>query len=55
MGVMQTVSIGMAMVELTGGGVSILSLTLSGVTAYATAQALTHDLFSDILRRRRLP
>eukprot|EP00168_Porphyra_purpurea_P003314 TRINITY_DN13943_c0_g1_i1.p1 TRINITY_DN13943_c0_g1~~TRINITY_DN13943_c0_g1_i1.p1 ORF type:complete len:445 (+),score=140.03 TRINITY_DN13943_c0_g1_i1:222-1556(+) len=54
-GVMQTVSIGMIMVELTGGGVSILSLTVSGVAAYATSKALTHDLFSDILRRRRLP
>lgn len=54
-GAIQTVSIGMVMVELTGGGVSILSLTVSGVTAYVTAHALTHDLFSDILRRRRLP
>ncbi|GAB0495380.1 hypothetical protein MMPV_006680 [Pyropia vietnamensis] len=54
-GAIQTVSIGMVMVELTGGGVSILSLTVSGVTAYVTARALTHDLFSDILRRRRLP
>ncbi|OSX80264.1 hypothetical protein BU14_0056s0046 [Porphyra umbilicalis] len=54
-GVLQTVSVGMVMVELTGGGVSILSLTVSGVAAYATSQALTHDLFSDILRRRRLP
>lgn len=54
-GALQTVSVGMVMVELTGGSVSILSLTVSGVAAYATSQALTHDLFSDILRRRRLP
>lgn len=54
-GALHTVSIAVVMMELTREAIDILPLTLGVIIAYGVSKQLCSDLFSELIRIRRLP
>lgn len=54
-GALHTTSIAVVMMELTREAVDILPLTLGVITAYGVSKRLCSDLFSELIRIRKLP
>jgi len=54
-GTLHTVSVAVIMLELTGSSVNILPLLVACVVSYMVSKKFSSDLFSELIRHRRLP
>jgi len=54
-GALHLASVAVVFLELTNGSVNILPLATVSIVAYTVSKSLTCDLFSEIIKKRRLP
>lgn len=54
-GTLHVTSIAIIMLELTREAVNVLPITISVIVAYAVSKSLSSDLFSELIKFRRLP